>query len=146
MRGCKQNISISFDNKSSIMFTGNPTQAGLSRKGICLPKLLENLAVGALASGIASSLASAIPSLSLFLSFRLLALLSSMLNAFLGRFSPHYSKDSATTSLGLHAAILATLEKVMAPHSSTPVFAWKIPWTEEPGRLQSMGSLRVGHN
>ena len=30
----------------------------------------------------------------------------------------------------------------MAPHSST--FAWKIPWTEEPGRLQSMGSLRVG--
>ena len=33
------------------------------------------------------------------------------------------------------------LEKAMAPHSSTP--AWKIPWTEEPGRLQSMGSLRV---
>ena len=32
----------------------------------------------------------------------------------------------------------------MAPHSSTP--SWKIPWTEEPGRLQSMGSLRVGHN
>ena len=31
----------------------------------------------------------------------------------------------------------------MAPHSSTP--AWKIPWTEEPGRPQSMGSLRVGH-
>ena len=31
----------------------------------------------------------------------------------------------------------------MAPHSSTP--AWKIPWMEEPGRLQSMGSLRVGH-
>ena len=29
----------------------------------------------------------------------------------------------------------------MAPHSST--LAWKIPWTEEPGRLQSMGSLRV---
>ena len=32
----------------------------------------------------------------------------------------------------------------MAPHSST--LAWKIPWTEEPGRLQSMGSLRVRHN
>ena len=32
----------------------------------------------------------------------------------------------------------------MAPHSST--LAWKIPWMEEPGRLQSMGSLRVGHN
>ena len=36
------------------------------------------------------------------------------------------------------------LEKAMTPHSST--LAWKIPWTEEPGRLQSMGSLRVGHN
>ena len=35
------------------------------------------------------------------------------------------------------------LEKAMAPHSST--LAWKIPWAEEPGRLQSMGSLRVGH-
>ena len=34
-------------------------------------------------------------------------------------------------------------EKAMAPHSST--LAWKIPWMEEPGRLQSMGSLRVGH-
>ena len=32
----------------------------------------------------------------------------------------------------------------MAPHSST--LAWKIPWVEEPGRLQSMGSLRVGHD
>ena len=36
------------------------------------------------------------------------------------------------------------LEKAMAPHSST--VAWKIPRTEEPGRLQSMGSLRVGHD
>ena len=35
-------------------------------------------------------------------------------------------------------------EKAMTPHSST--LAWKIPWTEEPGRLQSMGSLRVGHD
>ena len=35
-------------------------------------------------------------------------------------------------------------EKAMAPHSST--LAWKIPWTEEPGRLQSMGSLRVGRD
>ena len=35
------------------------------------------------------------------------------------------------------------LEKAMAPHSST--LAWKIPWTAEPGRPQSMGSLRVGH-
>ena len=35
-------------------------------------------------------------------------------------------------------------EKAMATHSST--LAWKIPWTEEPGRLQSIGSGRVGHN
>ena len=35
-------------------------------------------------------------------------------------------------------------EKAMAPHSST--LAWKIPWMEEPGRLQSMGSLRVGYD
>ena len=36
------------------------------------------------------------------------------------------------------------LEKEMATHSS--VLAWKIPWTEEPGRLQSMGLQRVGHD
>ena len=35
-------------------------------------------------------------------------------------------------------------EKAMAPHSST--LAWKIPWMEEPGRLQSMGSLSVRHD
>ena len=35
-------------------------------------------------------------------------------------------------------------EKAMAPHSST--LAWKIPWTEEPGRLRSVGSRRVGHD
>ena len=40
--------------------------------------------------------------------------------------------------------IMASTEKAMAPHSS--ILAWKIPWTEEPGRLQSMGSLRVGHD
>ena len=36
------------------------------------------------------------------------------------------------------------LEKEMETHSS--ILAWKIPWTEEPGRLQSMGSQRVGHD
>ena len=40
--------------------------------------------------------------------------------------------------LGVHT------EKAVAPHSST--LAWKIPWTEEPGGLQSMGSRRVGHD
>ena len=36
------------------------------------------------------------------------------------------------------------LEKEMLTHSR--ILAWKIPWTEDPGRLQSMGSQRVGHN
>ena len=36
------------------------------------------------------------------------------------------------------------LEKGMATHSS--ILAWRIPWTEKPGRLQSMGSQRVGHD
>ena len=36
------------------------------------------------------------------------------------------------------------MEKEMATHSS--ILAWKTPWTEEPGRLQPLGSLRVGHN
>ena len=40
--------------------------------------------------------------------------------------------------------ILWSSEKAMAPYSST--LAWKIPWTEEPSRLQSMGSQRIGHN
>ena len=38
----------------------------------------------------------------------------------------------------------SAVEKAMAPHSST--LAWKVPWMEETGRLQSMGSLRVGHD
>ena len=48
----------------------------------------------------------------------------------------------------LHMSFMQTsaalVEKAMAPHSST--LAWKIPWMEEPGRLQSMGLLRVGHD
>ena len=40
--------------------------------------------------------------------------------------------------------LVGMMEKAMAPHSSTVV--WKIPWMEEPGRLQSMGLQRVGHN
>ena len=46
--------------------------------------------------------------------------------------------------LDLAGSNVSVLEKAMAPHSST--LAWKIPWTEERGRLQSMGSLRVGHD
>ena len=46
-------------------------------------------------------------------------------------------KEMATSSI-------LVSEKAMAPYSST--LAWKIPWMEEPGRLQSMGSLGVGHD
>ena len=56
-----------------------------------------------------------------------------------------YSRSPLPVSGHVHMSILLSqLEKAMAPHSST--VAWKIPWTEEPGRLQSMGSLRIGHN
>ena len=41
-------------------------------------------------------------------------------------------------------SVVDWMEKEMAPHSST--LAWKIPWTEGPDRLQSVGSLRVGHD
>ena len=44
----------------------------------------------------------------------------------------------------LQQAINVRMEKAMAPYSSTP--AWKLPWMEEPGRLQSRGSLTVGHD
>ena len=46
--------------------------------------------------------------------------------------------------MGLTEAEDIKKRKAMAPHSST--LAWKIPWMEEPGRLQSMGSRRVGHD
>ena len=51
---------------------------------------------------------------------------------------PRESTFLCTTALGHYS------EKAMVPHSST--LAWKIPWTEEPGRLQSMRCLRVGHD
>ena len=46
--------------------------------------------------------------------------------------------------MSYYANGIYVLEKAMAPHSST--LAWKIPWTEGPGGLQSMGSLGVGHD
>ena len=49
-------------------------------------------------------------------------------------------RDTRVQSLGREDP----LEKEMAIHSST--LAWKIPWTEEPDRLQSMGPQRVGHD
>ena len=49
-----------------------------------------------------------------------------------------------TSSFFFYYILVFHMEKAMATHSSTLV--WKIPWTEEPGRLQSMGSQRVGHD
>ena len=56
------------------------------------------------------------------------------------------SKESACNAgdLGLIPGLGRYLEKKMATHSS--VLAWKIPWTEKPGRLQPTGSQRVGHD
>ena len=56
----------------------------------------------------------------------------------------HDWANSLSLSLSYMAFTMLRSEKAMAPHSST--LAWKIPQMEEPGRLQSMGSLRVGHN
>ena len=51
---------------------------------------------------------------------------------------------NAQTTTQLHLSHTLVLEKAMATHSST--LAWKIPWTKEPGKLQSMGSRRVRHD
>ena len=64
-------------------------------------------------------------------------------------FVPWKFDSSGILSLWLHLEKIygnpcVDLEKAMAPHSST--LAWKIPWTEEPGWLQFMGSQRVGHD
>ena len=52
--------------------------------------------------------------------------------------------EVSTNCAGIEVSQQEELEKAMAPHSRT--LAWKIPWMEEPGGLQSMGLLRVGHD
>jgi len=59
-------------------------------------------------------------------------------------YTPLYTHVHVYIYVCVCVCILFITEKAKAPHSST--LAWKIPWTEEPGRLQSMGSLRVGHD
>ena len=56
----------------------------------------------------------------------------------------HILTHSNLITLELCINMPSLLEKAMAPHSSTLV--WKIPWTEEPGRLQSMGLRRVAYD
>ena len=53
------------------------------------------------------------------------------------------SRAVVSLSMVIYPDVASVMEKAMAPHSST--LAWKITWTEEPGGLQSMGSLRVRH-
>ena len=81
---------------------------------------------------------------------------AALLIAFQGSFGPSF--QSLTSLVAQMVKCLPTmwetqvgslgwadpLEKAMAPHSST--LAWKIPWMEERGRLQSMGLQRVGHD
>ena len=54
----------------------------------------------------------------------------------------HGTTDRFQIGKGVHQGCIS--EKAMVPHSST--ISWKIPWMEEPGGLQSMGSVRVGHD
>ena len=54
--------------------------------------------------------------------------------------SPPVMQETQDRSLGQEDP----MEKGMATHSS--ILAWRIPWTEEPGRLEAMGLHRVGHN
>ena len=58
--------------------------------------------------------------------------------------SPEQTRTANLGTPQFSKPLFILTEKAMAPHSST--LAWKIPWTEEPGRLQSMGLLRVGHD
>ena len=58
--------------------------------------------------------------------------------------SPGVAKSRTRLSDFTFTSHFHALEKEMATHSSVP--AWRIPWTEKPGRLQSMGSRRVGHD
>ena len=61
-----------------------------------------------------------------------------------GGFSDSKASACSTGDPGSIPGLEDPLEKEMATYSST--LAWKIPWTEEPGRLQSMGLQRVGHD
>ena len=56
----------------------------------------------------------------------------------------YYPAPQSVTLYGNMVLVEVILENEMAAHSS--ILAWKIPWTEKPGRLESMGSQRVRHN
>ena len=58
--------------------------------------------------------------------------------------NPNIEHFNLCSKFLIYITLIGDLEKEMATHSST--LALKIPWTEKPGRLQSMGSQRVGHD
>ena len=64
------------------------------------------------------------------------------MNPYRQKCRPH--EDMQAHSLNIHLINIYGVPNMMAPHSST--LAWKIPWMKEPGRLQIMGLLRVGHD
>ena len=76
--------------------------------------------------------------------FQELALGSSGVLYFLFLISRIWAFNFISFLLLIWSLIYFSMEKAMAPYSST--LAWKIPWTEEPGGLQSMGLLRVRHD
>ena len=61
-----------------------------------------------------------------------------------GKGYPHQYREIVLQFFSVITKIAFKVEKAMATHSSP--LAWKIPWMEGPGRLQSMGLLRVGHD
>ena len=63
---------------------------------------------------------------------------------YIKHYEKHSENNNEQATLSIYNFVVCNSEKAMAPHSST--LAWKITWTEDPGGLQSMGSLRVGHN
>ena len=74
----------------------------------------------------------------------LIKLVYLLVEIFLDSPSPMESFSSCFHQLPFTVAYYVIAEKVMAPHSST--LAWKTPWAEEPGGLQSVGSQRVRHD
>ena len=67
-----------------------------------------------------------------------------MLSLWMASLSATFIKVQSPSPIPLLCNVCLSISKAMAPHSST--LAWKIPWMEEPGGLQSIGSLQVRHD
>ena len=73
-----------------------------------------------------------------------IASLPSVISCYERKFNIELIYDFLVGNLFIILPLIMNTEKAMAPHSST--LAWKIPWTEEPGGLQSVESIRVGYD